>query len=117
MRYETRNLGDGARKHAVYGMPVLDPHDYWKSVTDVPCPVCNPPMTMGQYLVECFRTHEHGRRGTIRWHEAGFVPGSRICDGCGRFFQAEGSIDKGIMLVRDSRFDKIRQAPPSLEDK
>jgi hypothetical protein len=86
MRYETINLGDGEKRHAVYDMPVLDPHDYWPSVTDVPCPICN--------------------TGVIRWNEAGYVPGSRICDGCGRFFQARGSIVSGITLVRDARFDK-----------
>jgi hypothetical protein len=84
-RLEDLNLGDGMRKHAVYDMPTLDEHNYWLSVTDVPCPVC--------------------KHGMIRWHEAGFVPGSRICDGCGRFFQAQGSIKSGIALARDSRFD------------
>lgn len=88
MRYEIRNMGDGARKHAVYDMPVVDPHDYWASVTDVPCPVC--------------------KTGTIRWCEAGYVPGSRRCDGCGRFFQAHGSLEAGVTLVRDARFDKTR---------
>ena len=90
MRYETRNLGDGVHKHAVYDMPVVDPHDYWASVTDVPCPVC--------------------RAGTVRWAEAGFVPGSRFCDKCGRFFQAGGSIREGITLTRDSRFDRSADA-------
>ncbi len=84
MTHEILDLGDGARPHAVYSMPVVSTHDYWASVTDVPCPLCP---------------------GTIRWHEAGFVPGSRICDGCGRFFQARGSIEGGVTLVRDTRFD------------
>lgn len=88
MRYEEKDLGGGRRRHAVYEMPSLDINDYWTSVTDVPCPVC--------------------KKGTIRWNEAGYVPGSRICDGCGRFFQAGGSIRSGITLTRDSRFDKRR---------
>lgn len=87
MRYEISNQGDGARKHAVHDMPILDPYDYWVSVTDVSCPVC--------------------KAGTVRWNEAGYVPGSRICDRCGRFFQAHGSIRAGkITLVRDVRFDR-----------
>ena len=86
MRREDADLGDGERSHAVYDMPVVSQHDYWVSVTDVPCPMCG--------------------TGTIRWNEAGYVPGSRICDGCGKFFQARGSIADGITLMRDTRFDK-----------
>ena len=87
MRFEILNEGDGARKHAVYDMPIRNRKDYWSNVTDVTCPVC--------------------QNGTIRWNEAGFVPGSRICDRCGRFFQAHGSISSGsITLVRDKRFDR-----------
>lgn len=86
MRYEYKDLGDGAKKHAVYDMPIVNDFDYWANVTDVPCPVCS--------------------TGTVRWAEAGFVPGSRICDGCGRFFQAYGSIKAGVTLVRDARFDR-----------
>jgi hypothetical protein len=85
-RYEIKDLGDGAKRHAVYDMPTVDRDDYWASVTDVPCPVCGD--------------------GTIRWHEAGYVPGSRLCDGCGRFFEAGGSIRGGITLIRDAHFDK-----------
>lgn len=88
MRYEVKNLGGGLRRHVVYDMPTVDLHDYWRSVTDVPCPICE--------------------SGTIRWNEAGFVPGSRICDGCGRFFQAGGSIRSGVTLTRDARFDGRR---------
>jgi hypothetical protein len=84
MRYETRDLGDGAKRQAVYDMPVANPNDYWQSVTDVPCPICPD--------------------GAIRWNEAGYVPGSRICDTCGRFFQAGGDSSTPT-LIRDSRFD------------
>jgi hypothetical protein len=97
-RYETRNLGDGAKRHAVYDMPIVHPHDYWLSVTDVPCPLCD--------------------TGSIRWYEAGFVPGARICDACGKFFLAKGSIKEGARLIRDSRFDRsprcIQNRPPHL---
>lgn len=48
------------------GMP-----DYWAAVTDVPCPAC--------------------RQGTVRWHEAGYVPGWRRCDSCHQEFQAAGT--------------------------
>lgn len=88
-RFEMANLdGGGAKLHSVYDMPVLSKDNYWASVTDVPCPVC--------------------RTGTVVWHEAGYVPGSRICDDCGRFFQARGSVSAGITLMRDVRFDKLR---------
>lgn len=89
MRYEQYNLGDGRRRHTVYDMPVLDDRNYWASVTGVPCPVCG--------------------TGIIQWHEAGYVPGSRLCDGCGRFFQAHGSVQVGITLMRDARFDKRKR--------
>lgn len=86
-RYEMADLsGNGAQRHAVYDMPIVNHDDYWANVTDVPCPICE--------------------SGTIRWAEAGYVPGSRFCDGCGRFFQAHGSIQTGVTLMRDSRFDK-----------
>ena len=86
MKYEMWNLGDGVKKHAVYEMPTRDASNYWRSVTDVPCPVC--------------------KRGMVRWNEAGYVPGSRCCDACGRFFQAVGSIATGVKLIRDARFDR-----------
>ncbi len=44
----------------------------WESVTDVPC---------------TFRCD-----GTIRWAEAGYVPGYRICDDCGRHFEVGGGV-------------------------
>ena len=49
----------------------LGVRDYWQAVTDVPCPCC--------------------KTGTVRWAEAGYVPGYRICDGCGKHFLAKGS--------------------------
>lgn len=89
MRYEKANLdGKGQAVHATYDMPTLSQYDYWISVTNVPCPICH--------------------TGTVVWNEAGFVAGSRICEGCGRFFQAQGSVARGISLMRDPRFDKLR---------
>ena len=64
------------RKISAKVMPVLDPHDYWASVTDVPCPSCE---------------------GTVRWAEAGYVPGYRICDGCGQHWLAAGDIQRPVL--------------------
>ena len=44
-------------------------HKGWESVTDVPCPGC--------------------QVGIVRWAEAGFVPGWRECDTCGRQFMGD----------------------------
>jgi len=76
MRYriEQHNLdGQGTKPVRVYDMPrSTDENDpYWPAITDVPCPVCG--------------------SGTIRWAEAGYVPGYRICDECERHFLAKGN--------------------------
>lgn len=79
MRIETHDLdGTGSRRVHVYDMPMVDPASYWGNVTDVQCPIC---------------------RGTIRWAEAGYVPGYRICDSCGRHFIAGGD-DGAPTLIR-----------------
>lgn len=59
--------------HPMPAAPEIAPgiRDYWQAITDVPCPVC--------------------RTATIRWAEAGYVPGYRICDGCGLHFLAGGN--------------------------
>jgi hypothetical protein len=68
-RTERHNLdGTGARRVRVYDVAPAD--GYWPAVTDVPCPICDD--------------------GTIRWAEAGYVAGYRICDGCRRHFLASG---------------------------
>ena len=73
-RIELHNLdGLGEKRCRVYDMrpvPTEYGHDYWAAVTDVACPECED--------------------GVIRWSEAGYVPGYRICDGCGRHFLAKG---------------------------
>lgn len=75
---ENHNLdGNGERKTHVYTMPP-SASDYWQSVTDVTCPVCE--------------------SGTIRWAENGYVPGYRICDRCGRHFLAGGNNDHPTLL-------------------
>lgn len=87
MRIEHHNLdGTGSRRCHVYDMPGdADGIGYWQQVTDVPCP-CN----------NC--------DGTIRWAEAGYVPGYRICDGCGRHFLAKGTATAPTLVrVRDRR--------------
>ena len=73
MRYhiETHDLdGEGERRCRVYYLPPVAPGAYWSAVTDVLCPCCP--------------------SGTIRWAEAGYVAGHRICDDCGRHFLAAG---------------------------
>lgn len=56
-------------------LPSRDPHDYWTSVTDVPCPCGG---------------------GMVRWAEAGYVPGYRICDG-GQHWMAEGNAGRPVL--------------------
>jgi hypothetical protein len=71
--------GTGAKPSRVFDVPVKRKKwilngktvyvpDYWASVTDVLCPEC--------------------RKGKVRWAEAGYVPGYRICDCCGAHYQA-----------------------------
>jgi hypothetical protein len=78
--------GTGEREYQVYALPPAPPEPvygasgavvghsptYWPAVTDVPCPVCH--------------------QGTLRWAEAGYAPGYRICDNpeCHEHFLARG---------------------------
>jgi hypothetical protein len=85
---ETSLGGEPAARHRHY---VVGPNTGWESVTDIPCPVC-----------AC---------GIIRWAEAGYVPGYRICDGCKRHFLAviqaglsKARGDKRSVLLLDSRY-------------
>jgi hypothetical protein len=83
MRIEMHNLdGTGQRRTRVYDLAAAD--DYWAAVTDVPCPLA-------------------GCGGLVRWAEAGFVPGYRICDGCGRHFLAGETADAPTLLRVGSR--------------
>lgn len=85
MRIEMHNLdGRGSKRTHVYEMdPSPDKFDFWLAVTDVPCPACN--------------------AGTIRWYEAGYVPGYRVCDGCKRHFLADGTAEAPKLLRVGSR--------------
>lgn len=85
-RIEEHNLdGIKHRRCRVYDLPVLDERDYWKSVTDIPCPVT-------------------GCAGTLRWAEAGLTRGYRKCDGCGRFFLADGDAAAPTVILDYRRF-------------
>jgi len=74
--------GLGARRTRVFQMPAVQ-GDYWAAVTDVLCPVCE--------------------GGDIRWAEAGYVPGYRICAGCTRHFMAMGTINLPTLVRVNNR--------------
>lgn len=85
--------GNGARAHPLHNMTPVRPdmnvpeyHDYWQAVTNAPCPCC--------------------KTGTIRWAEAGYVPGYRICDGCGRHFMAKGSAEAPTLIELERKSNK-----------
>jgi hypothetical protein len=83
MRIEIRNLdGNGDIRVRVYDVPPIG--DYWTAVTDCHCPVSS-----------C--------DGMVRWAEAGFVPGYRICDRCGRHFLADGDAAAPVLVRVGSR--------------
>lgn len=73
--------GIGNERTLVYSLVSRNPHNYWDSVTDIPCPRC--------------------KAGMLRWAEAGYVPGYRICDRCKRHFLAQGnSAMPDVHLIR-----------------
>jgi len=85
MRYENHNLdGNGSKRTQVFDVPSQSSDDYWVSVTDIPCPVAT-----------C--------DGIIRWAEAGYVAGYRICDKCKRHFLAKGNASSPELLRVGSR--------------
>lgn len=106
MRIEHLNLdGTGPRRTQVYDMPAycrtregdvrpVAPGEasvfaeYWPAVTDVPCPA------------QC--------GGSVRWAEAGYVPGYRICDRCGRHWLAGGTADAPTLRRMGSRRSRPR---------
>lgn len=103
MRYERHNLhGDGAKRCAVYDLPPGprvkmwpdgregEAREYWPAVTDVACPCCD--------------------GGTIRWAEAGYVPGYRICDRCGRHFLAGGTAGQPTLIRVTGCHQRVRRA-------
>lgn len=81
--------GTGPRPYRLHPLPPapakdvggMAVRDFWAAVTDVPCPVCP--------------------TGALRWAEAGYVPGYRVCDGCGQHFLAHGDADApGVLAMR-----------------
>lgn len=85
--FENHNLhGIGDKRCKVFVLPgrssSRNQYDYWALVTDVPCPACG--------------------SGTILWHEAGYVPGYRICDKCKRTFLARGDM-RHPKLILDTK--------------
>jgi len=82
-REEVYNLTGEPEACRVYDMEPVALFEYWKAVTNVPCPS------------EC--------GGTIQWAEAGYVPGYRICDGCGRHFVAKGDSNKPVLVEVPNR--------------
>jgi len=99
-RIEMLNLdGQGHRRYRVYAMLTFSA-SYWLTVTDVPCPVT-------------------GCKGTIRWYEAGYVPGYRICDHCRRHFLAKSKPtrlvftgDRGCFPEQRRQFAVARNIEP-----
>lgn len=88
MRYELHNLdGTGQRRCQVFDMVTQAP-DYWSAVTGVACPAAN-----------C--------AGTVRWSEAGYVPGYRICDQCGRHYLAGGGCQRPTLIRVGHRRSKV----------
>jgi len=89
MQYSVQVLqltGDRERRTRVYAVPALPtghPDPYWGAVTDVPCPA------------DC--------GGTVRWAEAGYVPGYRICDQCGRHYMARGTMAAPVLALVGGR--------------
>lgn len=95
-RIEHSNLdGWGRRPYRVYDMaPKTQPvysgdkivaatPTYWPAITDIPCPTaCG---------------------GTIRWAEAGYVPGYRVCDTCGRHFLGGGTAKAPTLRLLGTR--------------
>lgn len=63
---------------------------HWPAVTDMPCPVCE--------------------TKTVRWAEAGHVPGYRICDGREAHFFARGTAVRPMLGERSFRWRGLTAA-------
>ena len=89
MRIEMLDLdGCGPRRTRVCAVPRRRDGEYWPAVTDVPCPIA----TCG---------------GQVRWAEAGYVPGYRICDRCGRHWLAAGNAEWPALIRVGSRRSRV----------
>lgn len=101
MRLEDHDLGGtGAVPCEVYPVESRDGRDFWRSVTNVSCPV-------------------EGCDQTVVWYEAGYVPGFRVCmEGAvardvsvfnhsskRHHFIADGTAAEPV-LIRDRRFEE-----------
>lgn len=75
--------GNGPEPIITYPMRRVQKYEYWPSVTDVACPCC--------------------AGGTVRWFEAGYVPGYRICDKCHQHFLADGNMDAPTLIAMVGR--------------
>ncbi len=85
---EKHNLdGCGLKNTRVFILDSISTIDYWINVTDIICPCCE--------------------NGYIRWAEAGYVPGYRICDKCGRHFLARGNIKEPKLIRVGQRKSKF----------
>jgi hypothetical protein len=73
--------GCGSRTHICH--EVENTGDYWASVTDIDCPVCDD--------------------GIVRWDEAGYVPGHRTCDKCHVHFMAKELSGQPILIQLKKR--------------
>ena len=83
-RIVMRNIdGTGARRCRVFDLAPAGGMDYWSAVTDVQCPTCG--------------------SGVIRWAEAGYVPGYRICDQCRRHYLADGDHAHPVLVLLAGR--------------
>jgi hypothetical protein len=69
--------------------PGGDGVDYWGSVTSVPCPACE--------------------QGTLRWAEAAFVQGYRICDTCHRHFVTDSWEKRPVLLRAGARRTSLKK--------
>lgn len=92
MIIEQHNLdGQGFKRCHVYPMSIVSENDYWSSVTNVPCPTSQVVTTKIDGIKHIIKMP---CGGDIRWHEAGYVPGYRMCDNCKRHFIAKGGVSE-----------------------
>lgn len=80
---EEHNLTGEPEVCNVWYVNAAGPCRYWEAVTDVPCPCCDD--------------------GSVQWAEAGYVPGYRICDFCGRHFMAKGNAEEPCLIEVPNR--------------
>jgi uncharacterized protein (DUF983 family) len=87
MREETHNLTGEPEVCRVFDLTPVSQGLYWQAVTDIECPVCH--------------------HGVVIWYEAGYVPGYRICNGCGQHFMAKGNADAPLLVEIPGRVEDV----------